>query len=233
MQTHATILCIETANAVTSVAIAKDGKCLHALHILEANKAADVLHTLIETLLQETSISFNELDAVAISAGPGSYTGLRIAAAAAKGYCFSLHIPLIAIPTLEAMVFGAMHRYDLTGFDYYFPMIDARRMEVFTTVFSNTLQPEQTFTSLILDENVKNIIQPGKKYLCFGNGAFKIKPIITLPNIIIFENFMHSSEDLCLLASQQYADATFKDIAYFEPDYYKAFYTTQQTSNKV
>lgn len=223
---HPTILCIETANAITSVAISKNGKCLHAKHILESNKAADVLHVLIEELLQETSLHFNQLDAVAISAGPGSYTGLRIAASAAKGFCYSLNIPLIAIPTLEAMAFGVMNRYQQNNFDFYFPMIDARRMEVFTTLFYTDLTIEKEFTSLIIDDEFEKIIKNNKKYLAFGNGAFKIKSIFNSTNIVHFEDFTPSAEDLCLLAFQQFTKSNFEDIAYFEPNYYKAFYTT-------
>lgn len=224
---NVTILCIETANSITSVAIAKDGKCLQGKHILEPNKAADTLHILIEELLKESSIQFNQLDAIAISAGPGSYTGLRIATAAAKGYCFSLNIPLIAIPTLEAMVYGVIHRYQLTGVDFYFPMIDARRMEVFTTLFSNEIIVEKSFISLIIDDNFKNLLDFNKKYLLFGNGASKINNILNSSNVTIFENFTPSSEDLCLLAFQRYSKLNFEDVAYFEPNYYKAFYSTQ------
>jgi tRNA threonylcarbamoyladenosine biosynthesis protein TsaB len=224
---NVTILCIETANSITSVAIAKNGKCIHSKHILEPNKAADTLHILIEELLKESSIQFNQLDAIAISAGPGSYTGLRIAAAAAKGYCYSLNIPLIAIPTLEAMVYGVIHRYQLTGVDFYFPMIDARRMEVFTTLFSNKIIVEKSFISLIIDENFKNLLEFNKKYLLFGNGSKKIKNILSDNKIIFFDDFSPSSEDLCLLAFQRFLNSTFEDIAYFEPNYYKAFYSTQ------
>ena len=96
------ILCIETANAVTSVAISKDGQCIALKEVQESNKAADTLHVLLDTLMTDSGISFSDLNAISISAGPGSYTGLRIAAAAAKGYCYSLDIPLIPVSTLEA-----------------------------------------------------------------------------------------------------------------------------------
>ncbi|MFN8283059.1 MAG: tRNA (adenosine(37)-N6)-threonylcarbamoyltransferase complex dimerization subunit type 1 TsaB [Chitinophagales bacterium] len=222
----ANILCIETANAITSIAISEHGKCVHAKHILESNKATDNLHILTEALLKEASLSFQQIDAIAISSGPGSYTGLRIAAAAAKGFCFSLNIPLIAIPTLESMVVGAINRYHLNGFDFYFPMIDARRMEVFTTIFSKEIEIEKTFSSLIINDDFKNLLNFNKKYLVFGNGAAKIKSIIDFTNITIFEGFTPSSEDLCLLAFQRYLRSQFEDIAYFEPNYYKAFYST-------
>lgn len=223
------ILCIETANAVTSVAISKDGNCLHFLDILEANKTADTLHLLINQLLEESKITFKDIDAVAVSAGPGSYTGLRIAAAAAKGYCYALDIPLIAIPTLQAMVYGVQTRYHQTNFDEYVPMIDARRMEVFTSFFSRDLTISFEIPSLIIDEHTVKLFHPEKKYLLFGNGIFKTVNTIIVDTIIRFDNFQHCSKDLCLLAFTAYNEKKVASLAYFEPNYTKAFFTTART----
>jgi tRNA threonylcarbamoyladenosine biosynthesis protein TsaB len=220
------ILCIETANAITSVSIAVNGECIHTKEVLETNKAADVLHVLIQELLSETNLSFNELDAIAISAGPGSYTGLRIAAAAAKGFCYALNIPLIAINTLQAMVHGIQTRYNYTDFDEFVPMIDARRMEVYTSFFSKDLSIKQNYSSIIIDNDFPNLFADNKKYLLFGNGAFKTKPYLFVPTIIVMEDFMPSSKDLCLLAFSSYTQNKFETLAYFEPSYTKAFYTT-------
>ena len=178
------ILCIETANTVTSVAISKDGVCVILKEIQEPNKAADALHLLIEAALNETALTFANLHAVAISAGPGSYTGLRIAAAAAKGYCFALNIPLIAIPTLQAMVHGIIERYQQNDFDIYVPMIDARRMEVFTSFYDNKLNCTNYFTSLIVDTQCNQLFDNSKKYILFGNGAEKTKAILSSTKII-------------------------------------------------
>lgn len=220
------ILCIETANAVTSIAISQNGNCLHSIDILEPNKAADTLHILIEQLLQESKLTFTDIHAIAISAGPGSYTGLRIAAAAAKGYCYALDIPLIAIPTLQAMVHGVQTRYHQTNFDEYVPMIDARRMEVFTSFFSKDLTTTFAVPSLIIDENAEKLFHPEKKYLLFGNGAHKTVNTIIVDTIIRFDNYQHSSKDLCLLAFTAYKEKNIVSLAYFEPNYTKAFYTT-------
>lgn len=220
------ILCIETANAVTSVAISQNGNCLHSLDILEPNKAADTLHTIIKQLLEDSKLTFTDIHAVAISAGPGSYTGLRIAAAAAKGYCYALDIPLIAIPTLQAMVHGVQTRYHQTNFDEYVPMIDARRMEVFTSFFSKDLTTTFAVPSLIIDENAEKLFHPEKKYLLFGNGAHKTVNTIIVDTIIRFDNYQHSSKDLCLLAFTAYKEKNIVSLAYFEPNYTKAFYTT-------
>lgn len=220
------ILCVETANSITSVAVSRNGDCLHSIEVLEPNKAADVLHVLIEQLLSEAHLSFKDLNAIAISAGPGSYTGLRIAAAAAKGYCFSLDIPLIAIPTLQAMVNGVQTRYHQTNFDEFMPMIDARRMEVFTSIYAKNQTAIQVFPSLIIDEEFQKLFFPDKKYLLFGNGAFKAKFNTIVDTIVVMKDFVPSSKDLCLLAFSAYTTQNFNDIAYFEPSYTKAFYTT-------
>ena len=220
------ILCIETANAVTSVSIAENEICLQTKDILEPNRAADVLHILIEQLLAENNLSFADLDAVAISAGPGSYTGLRIATAAAKGYCFALDIPLIAVSTLIAMVQGIQTRYQQTDFDVFVPMIDARRMEVFTAFYAKDLTVLNSFPSLIIDEQILNLFHTGKKYLLFGNGADKANSILKMENISINSDFVPSSKDLCLTAFSAYNSKIFEELAYFEPNYTKAFYTT-------
>jgi tRNA threonylcarbamoyladenosine biosynthesis protein TsaB len=220
------ILCIETANAVTSIGIALNGECLCVKEVLESNKAADVLHTLIEELFVNASITFKDLNAIAISAGPGSYTGLRIAAAAAKGYCYALNIPLIAINTLQAMVHGIQTRYNHTNYDVYVPMIDARRMEVFTSFFSKNAEIIQSYTSLIIDTTSPNLFSDNNQYLLFGNGALKAKEIFTSPNIFIIDNFVPSSKDLFLQANLLYIQQRFENLAYFEPSYTKAFYTT-------
>jgi tRNA threonylcarbamoyladenosine biosynthesis protein TsaB len=220
------ILCIETANAVTSVSIAENENCLQTKDILEPNRAADVLHVLIEQLLAETNLSFADLDAVAVSGGPGSYTGLRIAAAAAKGYCFALDIPLIAVSTLMAMAHGIQTRYQQTNFDVFVPMIDARRLEVFTAFYSKDLAVLNSFPSLIIDEQILNLFHSGKKYLLFGNGAQKANAILKTENITINSDFVPSSKDLCLPAFSTFNIKNFEELAYFEPNYTKAFYTT-------
>jgi tRNA threonylcarbamoyladenosine biosynthesis protein TsaB len=226
------ILCIETANAVTSVAISKNDLCLHTKEIFEPNKAADTLHLLIEDLLKETKLTFQQLQAVAVSAGPGSYTGLRIAAAAAKGYCYALGIPLIAVSTLEAMVNGIQTRYKLNHFDQYVPMIDARRMEVFTSFFNKSGEKIMAFSNLIIDENFEKLFYGDKKYILFGNGAFKTAGKVNPENIVIYDEFVPNSEDLCQLSFSRFTKGQFEDIAYFEPNYTKPVYTTVQLTSK-
>lgn len=221
------ILCIETANAVTSVAISNNGECISIKEVLEPNKAADKLHLLIAELFAAANLSFSDLKAVAISSGPGSYTGLRIAAAAAKGYCFSLDIPLISISTFEAMVCGIQERYNKVGFDEYVPMIDARRMEVFTSFLTKNGEITQSFISLILDAAVEDLFKSSNKYLLFGNGADKAKNLLNKDNIVFHNDFIPSAKDLCSLAFSYFTTNKFEEPAYFEPNYAKAFYSTQ------
>jgi tRNA threonylcarbamoyladenosine biosynthesis protein TsaB len=221
------ILCIETASTVTSVAIAANGKCIGIKEVLEANQSADKIHILIEALLSDLSLTFTQLHAVAISAGPGSYTGLRIAASAAKGYCFSLDIPLIAVPTFETMVQGAQERYNLIGYDAYVPMIDARRMEVFTSFYNANRELTKPLVSIVLEESNREWLEQDKKYVLFGNGAHKAKNFWSGAHITIFEEFIPSAADLCILAAQRFEKNNFEEIAWFEPGYAKEFHSTK------
>ncbi|HRH56114.1 MAG TPA: tRNA (adenosine(37)-N6)-threonylcarbamoyltransferase complex dimerization subunit type 1 TsaB [Chitinophagales bacterium] len=227
------ILCIETANAVTSVAISKDGSSLSTKEIFEPNKAAATLHLLIEDLLAETKLTFQQLHAVAVSAGPGSYTGLRIATAAAKGYCYALGIPLIAVSTLESMVKGVQTRYKMNDFDEYVPMIDARRMEVFTSFFNKSGEKTKAFSNLVIDENFEDLFYKDKKYLIFGNGAFKVSGKVDSESAIIYDEFISSAVDLCQLSFSKFVKSQYEDMAYFEPNYTKQVHTTEQVKSGV
>jgi len=221
---HFLILCIEVANGVTSVAISDNGVCMAEQTIPQANKAADVLHTQVHVLLQTAGLRLSDLQAVAVSAGPGSYTGLRIGVAAAKGYCFALSIPLIAVSSFEAMVEGIQNRYGKTGFDAYMPMIDARRMEVFTGIYSPTAEVRQSFSSLIVDETFSDWLKQDK-ILLFGNGAFKASAYMAGSRSDIMQDFQPAAADMCRLAYNRWMNGQTEDIAYYEPHYSKAFYT--------
>ncbi len=225
------ILCIETANSVTSLTLSKDGSCVALKETLEPNKAADKLHTLAEELMKNANLTFSNLNAVAISSGPGSYTGLRIATSAAKGYCFALDIPLISISTLEAMVYGVQTRYHQNGFDEYVPMVDARRMEVFTSFYLKNGEVTQSISSLIIDAAFKDLFCSDKKYMLFGNGLEKSKPFLLEDNSWFFDNFIPSAQDLCLIAHNRFMVKNFEELAYFEPNYAKPFHSTKIKDN--
>ena len=158
---------------------------------------------------------------------------MRIAAAAAKGYCFALGIPLIAISTLEAMVIGVQTRYKMKDFDEFIPMIDARRMEVFASFFNKSREVTRSFSGLIVDEDFENLLDKDKKYIIFGNGAFKVSGKVNTERIAIYEEFVPSSEDMCQLSFLKFTKSQFEDIAYFEPNYTKPVYTTVQLKSGV
>ena len=219
------LLHIEAAYGNTSFAISKNGICTDVLFSAQSNQTADVAHTLVQQILDKNKLKFSDLNAVSVSSGPGSYTGLRIAAAMSKGICFAQNIPLIAIPTLQAMSYGCIHRYGQTGYDWYIPMIDARRMEVFTTYYNQDLNAEKSFSSLILDEEWLAGLDCKKKIIFFGNGITKLQLPDEFKNTFLFHDFIISAEDQSLLAFQRYTARNFEDIAYFEPNYFKAFYT--------
>lgn len=221
------ILCIEVAQSVTSLAVCRNGECISIKEVLEINKAADKIHLLTGEVLSAAGISFNDLHAVAISAGPGSYTGLRIASSAAKGYCFVLDIPLIAVPTLQAMTAGIQNRYHQNAFDVFVPMIDARREEVYTSFYNSGLHITQAFSSLVLDATSLQLFPPDKTYVLFGSGAAKSRKYVEAVHIHIIEAFIPSAEDMCQLAYSRFNAGLFEDTAYFEPNYAKAFYTPQ------
>ncbi len=219
------LLHIEAAYGNTSFAISKNGICTDVLFSAQTNQTADVAHSMVQQILDKNKLKFSDIHAVSVSSGPGSYTGLRIVAAMAKGVCFTQNLPLIAIPTLQAMAYGCIHRYGQTGYDWYIPMIDARRMEVFTTYYNQDLKAEKSFSSLILDEEWLAALDCEKKIIFFGNGINKLQLSDEFKNSLLFHDFIISAEDQSLLAFQRYIARQFEDIAYFEPDYFKAFYT--------
>jgi tRNA threonylcarbamoyladenosine biosynthesis protein TsaB len=219
------LLHIEAAYGNTSFAISKNGICTGVLFSAQTNQTADVAHSMVQQILDKNKLKFSDIHAVSVSSGPGSYTGLRIVAAMAKGVCFTQNLPLIAIPTLQAMAYGCIHRYGQTGYDWYIPMIDARRMEVFTTYYNQDLKAEKSFSSLILDEEWLAALDCEKKIIFFGNGINKLQLSDEFKNSLLFHDFIISAEDQSLLAFQRYIARQFEDVAYFEPDYFKAFYT--------
>jgi tRNA threonylcarbamoyladenosine biosynthesis protein TsaB len=218
------ILCIETSGAATSAALCSTGECIAVKEIAEVNKAADKLHVLVEALLKEQRVNFSALSAVAVSSGPGSFTGLRIAAAAAKGFCFSLDIPLLAVPTFEAMTYGAISRYGAKA-DFYVPALDARRMEIYTAVYNEEAVLQKYFESVVLDASFSEHFGEGN-YVMFGSGAEKARSF-TGPLFSVLDGFIPSAADLCVPAWKRFKKEEFADLVYFEPDYAKPFYTAK------
>ncbi len=226
----ATILCIETATEVCSVAIATNNSVVAEVSLQNGNMHASHLHVLIEDVLQKSGIRLNQLHAVAVSMGPGSYTGLRVGVSAAKGLCYALNIPLIPVNTLHALASGFIQTMQIKSNTLFVPMIDARRMEVYTCVLDEALNEVEPTHALIVDENALNKYNPEQSIYCFGNGALKCKQTL-IGNNMYFESFNCNAAFLAGLAYHKFEQKQFADLAYFEPYYLKDFVTTTPKNN--
>lgn len=174
----------------------------------------------------------DDLAAVAVSMGPGSYTGLRIGVSTAKGLCYALDIPLIAINTLEAMAngFKASHPGDSA---FFCPMIDARRMEVYTAVYNHQLEEILPVAARIIDAESFAGLLENQEIIFFGDGAMKCSDVLAgNPNARFSPDFLNSAKDFTILAYKKFSEAKFEDVAYFEPFYLKDFLVTQPKSLK-
>jgi tRNA threonylcarbamoyladenosine biosynthesis protein TsaB len=220
------ILQIETATTSCSVALSRYGEVLGFKEINARNIHAEVITLYIDELLNNAGISYNDLDAIAVSSGPGSYTGLRIGVSTAKGLCFALDKPLIAIETLEAMAYGVINN---PGFfeesnTLLCPMIDARRMEVYTALFDNEGNRVRETAADIIDENSFADYLKNNKIVFFGDGAEKCKSVLSGNlNAKFLDDFANSATYLTQKAAQKFADGAFEDVAYYEPYYLKDF----------
>jgi len=220
------ILQIETATASCSVALAKNGTVVGLRQVNGRNLHAEVITRFVEELTTGAGFSYKNLDAIAVSCGPGSYTGLRIGISTAKGLCFALDKPLIAVETLAAMAGG------VAGLDEYSnqtdlllcPMIDARRMEVYTAIFKINGENVKPTAAEIVDENSFADILQNNKVLFFGDGAEKCFNVLkTHPNALYLPDFLNSATHLTKKAAEKFNNGDFEDVAYFEPYYLKDF----------
>ncbi|MBC7872447.1 MAG: tRNA (adenosine(37)-N6)-threonylcarbamoyltransferase complex dimerization subunit type 1 TsaB [Ferruginibacter sp.] len=214
------LLNIDTALDTASVCLAKDGLVLQ-LAINENQKDhAAWLHPAIDDLLQKNNFKPGQLEAVAVSIGPGSYTGLRVGLAAAKGLCYALQIPLITIPTLKMMAYAV--REEAT--ELICPLIDARRMEVFAAVYDRYLQEKVPAHTLVIDDTSFAALLSSNKILFCGNGCLKLQPLLTHPNAF-FSTTRSNAADLATLSHGCFGEKEFADLAYTEPLYIKEFYS--------
>ncbi|RPH34256.1 MAG: tRNA (adenosine(37)-N6)-threonylcarbamoyltransferase complex dimerization subunit type 1 TsaB [Bacteroidales bacterium] len=223
-------LLIESGTNVCSVAISVDGKVVGLKESSDEKAHASQLTLFIDRLTQETGISISNLDAVVVSKGPGSYTGLRIGVSAAKGICYAAEKPLISINSLDSMVYGATTLYqsiiERDSIDYYCPMIDARRMEVYTALYDKSFGKIKDIEAQVVDEKTFKDILDNKKILFFGNGAIKCRNTINHHHAYFADNFLPSSKFMIPLALDAFSNQTFEDVAYFEPYYLKDFVAT-------
>jgi tRNA threonylcarbamoyladenosine biosynthesis protein TsaB len=222
------ILNIETATKNCSVSIAKNGEILVLKELNNGNYShAEVLHPFIVEILKEAKVTTSEIDAVAVSKGPGSYTGLRIGVSAAKGLCFAFDKPLISIDTLTSLSYSISVD---TGF--IVPMIDARRMEVYSSVFNTSNEQVREIKAEIIDENsFLDFLDKGTVHF-LGDGAQKCKEIITHKNAIFVEGKFPSAQEMAFLSFDKYKKSDMENVAYFEPFYLKDFVVIPEKKKK-
>ncbi len=217
----ATILCIETATTVCSVAIAIDGKVISLKEVNAGLSHSENLTIFIKQACEEAKISLSGLDAIAVSKGPGSYTGLRIGVSTAKGLCYALNKPLIGISTLKYLA-GCCIMSHVSHLDsLYLPMIDARRMEVYCAVYDSALNEISAPDAVVVNENSFAEILKSNHVIFCGDGSGKCKPLFENNPNVIFADVNLSASGMVSLAEAKYSNKEFEDVSLFEPFYLK------------
>jgi len=226
----AKILLIETSTRVCSVAVAENGITLAIKESQTRNSHAELITLFVQEVLKNANIAFADLDAVAVSKGPGSYTGLRIGVSTAKGFCYALDIPLLSVSTLKALAYGKLQQLKESGTtfedSFFIPMIDARRMEVYTSIYDSGLKEVEKVTAKIIDNtSFSKILNTGKKVYFLGDGALKCQPFFKNINNAVFDKkeFLPSANYMAAIAEEKFQQQQFEDVAYFEPFYLKDF----------
>lgn len=214
------ILNIDTAVESASVCLADGDHVIGLLKNTSPKESASWIQQAILDLMKKSGYSLQELDAIAVSNGPGSYTGLRVGLSTAKGLCFALQKPLITVNTLQMMTMAALDQ----STDYLCPMIDARRMEVFTAVYTKELEEILPTTNLIIDQNSFADLLQQHTITFFGNGSRKVQATILSENAYFYEIEI-DAKYMCLLTKRLYLQRQFADLAYSEPNYGKDFFT--------
>ena len=236
------ILCLETSTAVCSVALVDNSNVIALRESLDDQNHAEKITIFIDEVMKEANISYNELEAIAVSKGPGSYTGLRIGVSTAKGLCYAMEKPLIAIDTLAAMTEGFLdNNFDnntnimssslslssslsSSSSSIFCPMIDARRMEVYSAFFTGDMKKISDTEALIIDESSFSDLKLNHHLYLFGDGADKLVSLFeNEENITVIEKFHCSAAYMARLAEEAFKNNDFVDTAYFEPFYLKDF----------
>ncbi|MGQ1889389.1 tRNA (adenosine(37)-N6)-threonylcarbamoyltransferase complex dimerization subunit type 1 TsaB [Thermophagus sp. OGC60D27] len=225
------ILCIETSTSVCSTALVKDGEVIAARQNNEGNSHATQLTLLIQDLFNDSAVipDISDIDAVAVSSGPGSYTGLRIGVSTAKGICFAMDKPLIAVSSLAILAWPVVQQRvvdDSESDPWYCPMIDARRMEVYTAMFDQNMVQQRNTSADIIDQNSYQDILEQRKVFFFGNGAGKCKDSLGHSNAVFLDDEGPLARNMATMANDSWLRRRFEDVAYFEPFYLKDFIAT-------
>jgi len=220
------ILCIDTALEFCGISLCWDGKAIDAIDNRESLRASEVLHPMIDELLKRNKLSTEDLRAVAINGGPGSYTGLRIGASAAKGLCYGLNLPLIHIGCLELMTEGIINREGKGEYQYYVPMIDARRDEVFTAVYDREMNILMDPCPMILNKNSLSDYVNGNT-IFFGSGADKARELMYSTDYNTFIKFINFADDFKKIVWKHWRENDFVDVVNYTPSYLKKFHFTK------
>jgi len=216
------ILNIESSTTNCSISLANNGELISIRELNEKNYSHSTkLHSFIEEVLKNSNITVNKLSAIAVSSGPGSYTGLRIGVSAAKGLCYALQIPLISVPTLKVLA----RQINIQREDLIIPVMDARRDEVYSAVYNSEYElVRNIFPEIIDSESFIELAKENKLYF-IGNGQEKCERLIRKNSNLIFSNYdtFPSSKEMVLISYEKFKKLKFEDVAYFEPDYLKKF----------
>lgn len=222
------ILLIETATTTCSVALSEGGKVIAVKEANERNIHASHITLFIEEVMKSSGKQYSELNAIAVSKGPGSYTGLRIGVSTAKGLCYALEIPLLSINTLESMAAGLLTTQNVSPSALLFPMIDARRMEVYTGAYKTDLSIVEEVSAKIVNQSSFEQYRANELIL-FGDGSEKFKDLFKEQSNIKFMDFENSAAHLAPLANKKLISGEIENMAYFEPFYLKDFVTTSRS----
>lgn len=225
----ALILNIESSTTMCSVALGLDGECIALEEVNEGYSHAEKLAPFVDLVLKSAGRSVQELDAISVSKGPGSYTGLRIGVSLAKGLCFGLEKPLIAIPTLQHLCLNEAVRKELNYLKdaLLCPMLDARRMEVYTAVYDVGLLAVKEVHALVLEPDSFQDLLEREGLIFFGNGSQKFQEIVESKSAYFVENVWPSAANMVALSEQKFNLGQVEDVAYFEPFYLKDFIATK------
>ena len=222
------ILNLESSTEVCSVSLSKNGEMIDLIENTDGQNHARLLSVFADQLMKNNHLRFNQLSAVSVSKGPGSYTGLRIGVSLAKGICYANQAPLISISPLRAMssfITSNREKYHINTHDdmLFCPMIDARRMEVYTALFDQQNRKIEAVSAKVIDNNSFNNYLEKHQIVFFGNGSTKCRAELKHPNAIFIDDIKTSAQFMCSLAQEAFKNKQFEDVAYFEPFYLKDF----------
>ncbi|WP_149276750.1 tRNA (adenosine(37)-N6)-threonylcarbamoyltransferase complex dimerization subunit type 1 TsaB [Pareuzebyella sediminis] len=221
------ILNLETATTNCSVSIARNGRVIALKeHDTPNYSHSEQLHVFIEEVVEDARLAFSDLDAIAVSKGPGSYTGLRIGVSAAKGLCFSLDIPLISVSTLHSMAYQIVAE----EFDFIIPLLDARRMEVYAAVFDRQYRQVRETRAEIIEEGSFEVYSEQGKVALIGSGAEKCKEVLKANSISYNSSIVPSAKEMSPISYTKFEAGDFESVAYFEPYYLKDFILQKKNS---